>query len=338
MEIKHKYLYKKMFVMHETENIKEVTGMDYKIILNVEEFTKVKRELENLKNLREDYVELLTKSKELDAENKEENQRKEEIIISLEDNIKELKNDDIEVFKEKIKFIEIELTSALNQNSKLAKVEKSINSLIVGLVNFKTRDPNNIFNIDEIIAVLKEFDLENGVDKLLVFINSLRNYIGKFFNEKNEFRKQNIKLMEELKLLRDDKTDIVAGKRQVENFKDVVERKQRNIKKLKLEIELLRNKKNKTSFKDISLDYEGDSTYRAYKTYDLAKINRKNYMGEEVVVLPFSMEKSKEEVIEYIKNSHINNPMLDKLKNEKDTKVWKIQTSKGYWQVILVQK
>lgn len=50
------------------------------------------------------------------------------------------------------------------------------------------------------------------------------------------------------------------------------------------------------------------------------------------------MEKSKEEVIDYIENSSINNPRFDELKNEYGTTIWKIQIKNGYWQVILIQK
>lgn len=334
MEIKYKYLYKKMFGIHETEDIKEVNGMEYRISLDLQELDKIKQELGFLKELRQDYLQALDEISEL----KDKNRDNEEQIKALVGRAKDLENDDVEYLKEKIKNVQTELNSVLKDKNKFDEVNDYIENLIIGLEKFKLRDKNDILNVNEIINLLKDFNLESGIDKLILLINNLRNYINKFLNEKNEIKKENEELRQELNELREDNQDVFAAKKQVQNFKEVIDRKQRNIKKLKLEIEALRNKKGKQHIKDISLEYEGDSVYRAYKSYDLKKINRRNYKGEEVILLPISSEKSKEEVLEYIDNSHLYNPKLDELKSVEGTIIWKIQTKNGYWQVILAQK
>ena len=123
--------------------------------------------------------------------------------------------------------------------------------------------------------------------------------------------------------------------KKINDLGEVIERKQKNIRKLKLELEQVRNKKNRTNLKDVTLDLEGDSLYLSYQSKEYISNKREKTQHW---VLPFDDVISLEEVEKYIESKAlrtINTKLYELIKEGKKAK---IQTKNGSWEVVIKSK
>lgn len=315
MNIKKKYLYKSTFRLIETDEIDNKSNKEYRIALDINTFNELVEKAKEFEEIKDS----LQKIEQRSSNDKE-------IIDKLEDEVKKLNN-------------ELKVTRTKND---FEIVEKQISVLIKGLKDFKSKNKNNTLKLDEIIEMLDTLQLDKAANRIINLLNYLYSLMLKHFRVKSELVKEIEKYNDKIKILSDKnnkfREEKFLAERKVENFKQVIDRKQRNIDKLKLEKEKLRNKNKRQQFKDISIGYEGDSLYAVSKTYNLKNINPKNYKEISIFELPLSSDRSKEEVIKYIENCEVTNSKLYELKNEYGTELWKIQIKGKCWQVIVVQK
>ena len=372
-----KYIYKKRWGgIQETEDFSDIKDIEYRVSVDKSEYEKIQMQLQQLEILKIELDEKNNLINKNDIRNNELSKKIQEFEKSnrTDKNKIESYKVDLETIREKLERLNnnssdeiITLNSLkddfnnyflnLKKEKNFGGVHQKIDDMFLILENNESSKESCLDGLFEIFKEMRDLgvrcndlrlkEIKQTTEKSNEFeidIYLLKKEIEELKNNQIDFEIENNYLKHELEQVQDEselELELKKAERKILNQNEIIDRKQSNIRKLKLELEKIKSKKSKTKLKDITLDDDGDSFYEGYRSKVINTIKHvENYEERRYFTLKFDDNTDIEEVIEYIKleNLEKNNLKLFNLLHNSDTVLWKIQTKNGMWQIILLKK